>query len=72
MGKYGHNIVIKPSTSVFKGVSHFHFEGDLNVARYVIKYLSNTKVIIGKSRYPSSVKIIFGKHNIDKVGNVLE
>ncbi|QCW98781.1 acetyltransferase [Aggregatimonas sangjinii] len=72
MGKCGRNVMIKPSTSVFKGVSNFYFEGDLKIARYAVIYSTNAKVIIGKKvDIAPYVKIISGNHRIDKVGHFM-
>jgi len=72
MGKCGPNVMIKPSTSVFKGVSNFYFEGDLKIARYAVIYSTHAKVIIGKKvDIAPYVKIISGNHRIDKVGHFM-
>ena len=72
MGKCGSNVMIKPSTSVFKGVSNFYFEGDLKIARYAVIYSTDAKVIIGKKvDIAPYVKIISGNHRIDKVGHFM-
>jgi len=69
MGKCGKNVMIKPSTSVFKGVENFYFEGDLRLARYAVIYSTRAKVIIGKKvDIAPNLKIITGNHRIDKVG----
>lgn len=72
MGKCGPNVMIKPSTSVFKGVCNFYFEGDLKIARYAVIYSTDAKVIIGKKvDMAPYVKIISGNHRIDKVGHFM-
>lgn len=72
MGKCGSNVMIKPSTSVFKGVSNFYFEGDLKIARYAVIYSTNANVIIGKKvDVAPYLKIISGNHRIDKVGHFM-
>lgn len=38
MGECGKNVMIKPSTSVFKDIENFYFEGDLKIARYAVIY----------------------------------
>lgn len=69
MGNCGENVMIKPSTSVFKGIENFYFEGDLKIARYAIIYSTEAKVIIGKKvDIAPNLKIITGNHRIDKVG----
>jgi len=72
MGKCGSNVMIKPSTSVFKGLSNFYFEGDIKIARYAVIYSTNAKVIIGKKVDAAPyLKIISGNHRIDKVGHFM-
>lgn len=69
MGSCGKNVMIKPSTSVFKGIENFHFEGDLKIARYAVIYSTEAKVFIGKKvDIAPYLKIITGNHRIDKVG----
>ncbi|MGO4918547.1 acyltransferase [Maribacter spongiicola] len=69
MGNCGKNVMIKPSTSVFKGIENFYFEGDLKIARYAVIYSTEAKVYIGKKvDIAPYLKIITGNHRIDKVG----
>ncbi|WP_423997265.1 DapH/DapD/GlmU-related protein [Maribacter sp. IgM3_T14_3] len=69
MGNCGKNVMIKPSTSVFKGIENFYFKGDLKIARYAVIYSTEAKLYIGKKvDIAPYLKIITGNHRIDKVG----
>lgn len=72
MGKCGKNIMIKPTTSVFKGIENFYFEGDLRIARYAVIYSTKAKVIIGKKvGIAPYLKIITGNHSTDGLGHFM-
>lgn len=72
MGKCGKNIMIKPSTSVFKGVENFYFDKDIRIARYAVIYSTKAKLIIGKKvDIAPYLKIITGNHTIDGLGHFM-
>lgn len=72
MGRCGKNVMIKPKSSVFKGIENFYFEGDLRIARYAVIYSTRAKVIIGKKvDIAPYLKIISGNHRIDKIGHFM-
>lgn len=72
MGHCGKNVMIKPSTSVFKGIENFHFSDDVRIARYAVIYSTNAKVIIGnKVDIAPYLKIITGNHRINDMGHFM-
>lgn len=72
MGHCGKNVMLKPLTSVFKGVGNFYLSDDIRIARYAVIYSTRAKVIIGaKVEVAPYLKIITGNHRIDKVGHFL-
>ena len=72
MGSCGKNVMIKPSTSVFKGIENFHFSDDIRIARYAVIYSTNAKVYIGnKVGIAPYLKIITGNHRTDVVGHFM-
>lgn len=72
MGYCGKNVMIKPSTSVFKGLENFYISDDVRIARYAVIYSTRAKVIIGsKTGIAPYLKIITGNHRIDKVGHFM-
>lgn len=69
MGHCGKNVMIKPTTSVFKGLENFYISDDVRIARYAVIYSTEAKVIIGsKVGISPYLKIITGNHTTDKVG----
>lgn len=72
MGHCGKNVMIKPSTSVFKGLENFYISDDVRIARYAIIYSTRAKVFIGsKTGIAPYLKIITGNHRIDNVGHFM-
>lgn len=72
MGHCGENVMIKPSTSVFKGLENFHFSSEIRIARYAVIYSTNAKVIIGdKVCIAPYLKIITGNHRIKDIGHFM-
>lgn len=64
--------MIKPATSVFKGLENFYISDDVRIARYAVIYSTRAKVIIGsKTGIAPYLKIITGNHRIDKVGHFM-
>ena len=47
MGKCGKNVMIKPMTSVFKGLENIYISDDVRIARYATIYTTKAKVYIG-------------------------
>lgn len=47
MGSCGHNVLLKPSTSVFKGIENVYISDNVRIARYAVIYSTDAKVFIG-------------------------
>lgn len=72
MGHCGKNVLIKPSTSIFKGVENFYISDDVRIARYAMIYSTNAKVIIGsKVGIAPYLKIVTGNHRMNDIGNFM-
>lgn len=72
MGYCGKNVMIKPSTSVFKGLGNFNIASDVRIARYAVIYSTIAKVYIGsKVGIAPYLKIITGNHNISHIGKFM-
>lgn len=72
MGHCGKNVMIKPTTSVFKGIENFYINDDVRIARYAVIYSTRAKVFIGsKTGIAPYLKIITGNHRIDKIGHFM-
>lgn len=68
-GSCGKNVMIKPSTSIFKGIENFHISDNVRIARYAVIYSTNAKVFIGeKVGIAPYLKIITGNHNFSIPG----
>lgn len=72
MGRCGHNVMLKPSTSVFKGIENVYISDNVRIARYAVIYSTNAKVFIGpKTGIAPYLKIISGNHRFDVVGHYM-
>lgn len=72
MGHCGKNVMIKPTTSVFKGIKNFYISDDVRIARYAVIYSTRAKVIIGsKVGIAPYLKIITGNHRINNIGHFM-
>lgn len=72
MGHCGKNVMLKPSTSIFKGIENFYFSNDIRIARYAVIYSTLAKVKIGsKVAIAPYLKIITGNHQFDDVGHFI-
>ncbi len=72
MGHCGCNVMIKPSTSVIKGVENIFISDDVRIARYAVIYTTRARVLIGsKVDIAPYLKIITGNHRIDNVGHFM-
>lgn len=72
MGKCGKNVMIKPTSSIFKGIENFYFSNNIRIARHAVIYSTEAKVIIGeKVGIAPYLKIITGNHRFDKVGHFM-
>ncbi len=70
MGHCGRNVMIKPSTSIFKGLENIHISDNVRIARYAVIYSTHAKVFIGsKVGIAPYLKIITGNHRFDGVGH---
>lgn len=68
MGHCGKNVMIKPTTSIFKGLENFYIDDDVRIARYAVIYSTRAKVFIGsKTGIAPYLKIITGNHRINNV-----
>ena len=72
MGQCGKNVMLKPDTSVFKGVENFYFSNDIRIARYAVIYATEAKIVIGpKTGIAPYFKAITGNHRFNKVGHYM-
>ena len=72
LGSCGHNVLLKPSTSVFKGLHNIHISDNVRIARYAVIYSTEAKVLIGpKTEIAPYLKIISGNHRFDKTGHFI-
>lgn len=72
MGHCGKNIMIKPTTSIFKGIENIYIDDDVRIARYATIYTTRAKVFIGsKTGIAPYLKIITGNHRIDNIGHFM-
>lgn len=72
MGHCGNNVMLKPSTSIFKGIENFYISDDVRIARYAVIYSTEANVYIGsKVGIAPYLKIITGNHRIDAVGHFM-
>lgn len=71
-GKCGKNVMIKPVTSIFKGVENIFISDDVRIARYATIYTTGAKVYIGsKTEIAPYLKIVSGNHRVDCVGHYM-
>lgn len=72
MGHCGKNVMIKPTTSIFKGIENLFIEDDVRIARYATIYTTRAKVFIGsKTGIAPYLKIITGNHRTDNIGHFM-
>ncbi len=72
MGKCGRNVMIKPSTSIFKGLENIYISDDVRIARYAVIYTTKARVYIGsKVGIAPYLKIITGNHHINCIGHFM-
>lgn len=72
MGHCGNNVMIKPMTSVFKGLENCYIDDDVRIARYAVVYSVGAKVHIGsKVGIAPYFKVITGNHRTDVVGHFM-
>lgn len=72
MGHCGHNVMIKPSTSIFKGLENIYINDDVRIARYAVIYTTRAKVYIGsKVGIAPYIKIITGNHHVKCIGHFM-
>lgn len=72
MGHCGHNVMIKPSTSIFKGLENIYINDDVRIARYAVIYTTRAKVYIGsKVDIAPYIKIITGNHHVKCIGHFM-
>ncbi len=68
----GKNVLLKPSTSIFKGLHNINISDDVRIARYATIYSTEAKVFIGsKIGIAPYLKIITGNHRTDVVGHFM-
>ena len=72
MGHCGRNVMIKPATSIFKGLKNFYISDDVQIARHACIYSTNARVFIGsKVAIAPYLKIVTGNHRIDAIGHYM-
>lgn len=72
MGHCGKNVMIKPSTSIFKGLENFYISDDVRIARYAMIYSTRAKVFIGnKVEIAPYLKIVTGNHRMNNIGHFM-
>lgn len=72
MAECGSNVMIKPLTSIFKGVSNFQISSHVRIARYAVIYSTEAKVYIGsKVGIAPYLKIITGNHSYMQTGRFM-
>ena len=72
MGSCGKNVLLKPSSSIFKGLENIYISDDVRIARYATIYSTEAKVYIGsKVGIAPYLKIITGNHRMDVVGHFM-
>lgn len=71
-GACGKNVLLKPSTSIFKGLHNINISDDVRIARYATIYSTVAKVFIGpKVGIAPYLKIITGNHRTNVVGHFM-
>lgn len=69
MGSCGKSVMIRPASSIFKGLENIHIANDVRIARYATIYTTRAKVFIGsKVGIAPYLKIITGNHRINRIG----
>ena len=69
MAECGHKVMLKPFSSVFKGVTKFHISSHVRIARYAVIYSTKACVHIGsKVEIAPYLKIITGNHSVHRIG----
>lgn len=72
MAECGSNVMIKPLTSIFKGVPNFHISSHVRIARYAVIYSTKAHVYIGsKVGIAPYLKIITGNHSYSHIGKFM-
>ena len=72
MGHCGKNVMIKPTTSIFKGIENIFIDDNVRIARYATIYTTRAKVFIGsKTGIAPYLKIITGNHRINNIGHFM-
>lgn len=72
MGHCGKNVMIKPSTSIFKGLENFYISDDVQIARYAMIYSTRAKIFIGnKVAIAPYLKIVTGNHSMNNIGHFM-
>lgn len=72
MGHCGKDVMIKPVTSIFKGLENIHISDHVRIARYATIYTTRAKVFIGEmTGIAPYLKIISGNHRVDCVGHYM-
>lgn len=72
LGACGSGVMLKPFSSVFKGLENIYISSDVRIARYAVIYSTNAKVHIGpKVDIAPYFKLISGNHRTDVVGHFM-
>jgi acetyltransferase-like isoleucine patch superfamily enzyme len=72
LGSCGSNVLLKPSTSIYKGVENIYIGNNVRIARFATIYSTNAKVIIGdKVGIAPYLSIISGNHRTKDIGHFM-
>lgn len=72
MAECGSNVMIKPLTSIYKGISNFHISSHVRIARHAVIYSTKAHAYIGsKVGIAPYLKIITGNHSYKQIGRFM-
>lgn len=72
MAECGKGVMLRPNSSIYKGLHNIHLADDVRIARYATIYSTEAQVFIGpKVGIAPYLKIITGNHRIDQVGHFM-
>lgn len=72
MGSCGKGVLLKPFTSIFKGLENIYIADNVRIARYAVIYSTGADVHIGpKTGIAPYFKVITGNHRCDVPGHYM-
>ena len=72
MGHCGKNVMLRPMSSIYKGLENIYLADHVSIARYAMIYTTRAKVRIGsKTIIAPYLKIITGNHSTRHVGHFM-